>query len=40
MVAKKPEVASPVARIRPAEATWRRLLPNSQTLVRWSTTGT
>jgi hypothetical protein len=40
MVPRKADVAKPVARMRPAAATCRRRLPNNQTLVWRSTTGT
>lgn len=39
MVARNPEVAKPVARIRPAAATWRRRLPYMATLVCLSMIG-
>ncbi|MEY2554687.1 MAG: hypothetical protein QOC57_2547 [Ilumatobacteraceae bacterium] len=40
IVARNPEVARPVAKMRPAAATWRRRLPNNEMLVCLSITGT
>jgi hypothetical protein len=40
MVARNPDVANPVARMRPAAATWRRRLPMVETLVWRSMIGT